>query len=357
MIWILHFVIINILYFISKHIEKEKFFIISVFIYCTFVFGQRWMTGEDFPGYMLYYLINFQGVDIGYQVIQDFFVQQQLYFGLLIFIVYFITQLNFFIFILRFKKYTVLMIYLMCFLEIFFLELSQIRQWLAISFFINGFQLFYFKKKLKSFVYLTIGACFHVSLILVIPLLLFKFQLSLNKYFYFFFLCIFLPFIDVKIFFEPFGNIIYSNYIGGSYDVSLGYSHYLKYYSVLVLTIIYLLFMKVKVNENINNNIINGHLFYLFLYGLSFQFAPFMRLSYYFKIYEVVFLVYNIDFLIGISKLLIKRVVIVLIFLSYLGIAIIDPYNISNYQFRLLEIYETKSENELRYEIYMFYNQ
>src|SRR5699024_5082993 len=106
----------------------------SSFIYALFIFGQRWMTGTDFPNYLRYYLTGFQVREPIYKFIQNFLAEHNLYFGLLIFIVFAITLFNNYRFMVRIDRNVVLIIYIYLLSEIFFAQLSQVRQFIAISF-------------------------------------------------------------------------------------------------------------------------------------------------------------------------------------------------------------------------------
>ncbi|MGI2327655.1 EpsG family protein [Planococcus sp. YIM B11945] len=354
MIWLMHFIIVASLFLLSKKVGNKNFYTISIFIYITFIFGQRWMTGEDFPGYLLYYLINFQGTEYGYDLIQEFFVSNKLYFGLLVFLIYLITQINFFNLFRKFEQKD-LLIFLYCLMEIFFMEMSQIRQWLAISFFVNSFYYIYTNKKIKAIIFLLIGASFHSSILFLIPFLIFKPKLKLNIYLFMFSICLILPFINIKLFLGPFEDVFYSNYFDSVYDVKLGFSHSIRYYTILFLTLFYLYRIKIDLKRHLSYQIINGHLLYFILYGLSFYFAPFMRLSYFFKVYEIFFLIYFIPYITVINKTLIKRLVVCITLSLYLVISILDPYNITRYEFRMLQLHENKSKTELFSEIELFY--
>ena len=94
MIWLYHFIIVTLLLTISKVIKNDKFFIATSFWYALFIFGQRWMTGTDFPHYLRYTLVDFQVRDPIYRFLQTFIMEQGLYFGLLIFFIFALTHLD-----------------------------------------------------------------------------------------------------------------------------------------------------------------------------------------------------------------------------------------------------------------------
>lgn len=355
MIWVIHFSMINIILFFSKIFKNDKIFIIGSFSYSVIVFGQRWMTGVDFPGYLLYYLIDFNGVEPSYYFLQNILATNNIYFGILIFITFFLTLINFYRLISKFESKKILMIYLYCFLEIYFIQMSQIRQGISISFFINAFFYMYNNKKYKAIINALAALSFHISTFLVIPFLFIKPKLSRKTSFYICLIFIVLPFIDITFIIEFFRIGFYSNYIDSVYDVSLGVSHYFRYYLSLFGTLLYIYNFKNIEKDNFFYCTVNGQLLYLLFYALSFKYAPIFRISNYFKIFELVFFVYNAKKINRISKRTLTLSMIGIVFLLYSSISLLDPYDISRYEFRALRIRETKSVNELFSEINRFY--
>ncbi|AJD92252.1 hypothetical protein JMA_29350 [Jeotgalibacillus malaysiensis] len=355
MIWVIHFIVVHILLLISINIKNKKFFIVSTFIYSLFTFGQRWMTGEDFPGYLLYYIIGFKGPEFGYFSLQDFFADRNLYFGLLIFLIYFITLFNNYKFISKTTANTTLLIYLYMFVELYFMQMSQIRQFIAVSFFINAYFYFYHKNMIKGVIYILISITFHFSVLLVIPLLFIKFKLSKKFVFYTLLTFVLLPLINIKFFINIIGIDMYSNYIESVYDTGLSIFHYFRYYLILSIAILFVYKLRGSITSKTDQMMIYGMLFYILFYGLSFNYAPVLRISYYFKIFEITFIVYYINNLYLNSYKFIKSLVIAVFLIFYLAIAYIDPYNITRYDFEPLKLYQDKSYMELRWEIEKFY--
>ncbi|AKL93663.1 EpsG family protein [Clostridium aceticum] len=355
MIWIIHFTIINILLYVSKRKKDDGFFIKSTFFYSIFVFGQRWMTGEDFPGYLLYYISGFTGKEIGYFALQNLFANKNLYFGLFIFLIYTITVFNNFKFIKRINKNTVFMIYLYMFLELYFMQMSQIRQFIAVSFFIHSYYFIFQRMYCRSLINLIIAISFHFSAVIIIPILFIRMKLSKKTMFYFVILCCALPLVNIKVLFNLGILNTYSHYIGSVYDTGLSFFHFIRYYAILFIILLYIYNIKIDVSSRIDRMILNGVLFYLVLYGLSFQFAPMMRVSYYLKIFEFIFIGYYIKDIKHFSPKLVKGTIVSMFLLFYLSIAIIDPYNITRYEFRPLQLRENRTDSELRMEIHNFY--
>ncbi len=355
MIWLLHFMVIHILLYFSIKKRNEKILMNGSFLYSVIIFGQRWMTGEDFPGYLLYYLLGFSGKELGYFGIQNMFRSMNLYFGLFIFLIYTVTIFNNFKFIKRINKNTIFMIYLYMFVESYFMQMSQIRQFIAISFFIHSYYFAFYKRYYKCIINLIIAYSFHFSVAFIAPILLVRMKLSKKTMFYFVLLCCVLPIINVKMLLNLGFASLYSHYIGSVYDTGLSFFHYIRYYTIIA--IILMLIYNININNSvmIDRMILNGLLFYLIFYGLSFQFAPMMRVSYYLKIFEFIFIGYYIREIKNFSPKLIKGTIITLFLFFYLSIAIIDPYNISRYEFRPLKLYENRSDSELHMEISDFY--
>src|SRR5699024_11002464 len=101
----------------------------------------------------------------------------------------------------------------------------------------------------------------------------------------------------------------------------------------------------------IDQMILNGIIFSMLIYSLSFQFAPMIRINSFFKVFEFIFLVYYLNEIDNFSQIVKKTVVISLFIVTYLGSMITDPYNITPYQFRHLRLREDKTTEQLRNEI------
>lgn len=355
MIWIIHFLVINILLIIARINKNDNIFIKSTFIYSIFVFGQRWMTGEDFPGYLLYYLINFKTEELGYFLLQSFFVKKELYFGNLIFILYFITLFNTFKIMNKFEKNKIWMFYLYMFGELYFVQMSQIRQFVAISFFINAYYYANKKQIVKLIVNLLLALSFHKSVLLVVPFMFIKLKPSKKNLFFILLFFLFLPLINIKFVFNIGIAKNYSHYLGSVYNTGLSIFHYVRYYMTMLIILIYVYNIKTKLNHDKDSVIITGLIIYLLFYGLSFKFAPVIRISNYFKIYEIIFLSYYMGDIYKYPFTFMRGLIISFILVLYTGIAIMDPYNITRYEFRNLRMYDNKSRIELFNEIENFY--
>jgi len=331
--------------------RTKNIFITTSFVYVMFVFGQRWMTGTDFPNYLRYYITDFTRAEFGYFGLQTLLSNLDLYFGILIIIVLFITQFNFYRFFLKFEKHTTLMIAIFLVSEMFFGQMSQIRQYAAISFYVNSFYFAYHDKNAKSFINLLLAYSFHSSALYLVPFLFLKIRFPKKAVLLFFIIALVFPFIDIHFIFEfPFFDR-YSGYVGGHFDVPLGFSHNIKYYSVLLIFIYYVIHLKPIENKINNKLIINGLMLYILIYGFSFHFAPIYRVATFFQSFEIIFLVYFANQLQNIPDYISKKLVAFLFLGIFAFSSLADSYNVVEYQFRPLRIYDERTDTELIYEL------
>lgn len=355
MIWIIHFIIISFLLFVSKILKKDNFFVKSSFIYAVFVFGQRWMTGTDFPYYLQYYLVEFHGVEPFYYALQQFLVQYNLYFGILIFIIFFITLFNNYRFILKVNHQVILIIFFFLLSETFAAQMSQIRQFVAVSFFMNSYYYMFHNHYKKSFINILLGLMFHESIIFLVPFLFLRLKLDKVRMLYLLILSAVLPLVDITPILQlPFFDR-YSSYVDSVFNVNLSSFHYLKFYIILGVMILFVWYIdKININNRIEQMIVNGLIFNMIIYSMSFQFAIMLRLSMYFKIFEIIFLVYYYKRLSGFSAKTIKTAVVILLLGVFSGLALTDPYQVASYQFSPLRLRETRTHAQLRQEIRVF---
>ena len=354
MIWIVHFSFVHMLAIFTKFIAKPKFFVNGIFLYSIFVFGQRWMTGEDYPGYLLYYLTQFDSGLSTFFWVQNYLSSIGLYFGFFVFLIYTLTLFNVFFVIKRINKNIFIMVFLFVFFEMYLIQMSQIRQQLAISFYLlaylNSFRNNFFLAALFSLIAVSI----HMSTIFVIPFLFIRVKYSKALVYCSILLCCLFPLVDVKIILQVV-NLGYGSYVGGVYDVQLNQLHMIRYFAVVFFGVFILLASKVDRSDPVQRMIIIGFFLYLFLYGLSFQFAPFLRVVYFFKFFEIVIFGYFLTDIVGPKRVVFWVGIYVLTMGIFLSAAILDPYNITGYQFRLLQLEETRSDSELKSEISNFY--
>ncbi|MGN7479750.1 EpsG family protein [Solibacillus silvestris] len=358
MIFIVHFIVIVFLFVFSKvFLKNEKFFIGATFLYSIFVFGQRWMVGTDYGNYLMYYIYDFQGTELGYRTLQNLFSNYELSFSLLTFLLYFLTQVNFYKFICKFGKNATWILFIYCLSEIYFAETSQIRQWIAISFFINAYYYFFYKKYFKSIGLIIIGALFHKSIMFVVPLLFIRLdKLIKNKYgsLLFVLILVILPFINLNILLPYFSFIgIVNDYLGTPYIVGLSFLHILKYYFLIICTFFFLYNLD-KIKNNLYYLIINGQLIFLTLYGLSMQLGAFIRFSAFFKIFEIIFFVCLVSQVKKFNKTQLSFVFVIYFIAMYISIAVLDTVEISHYQIRFVTIFEQYTDIELIDEFYNF---
>lgn len=356
MIWIFHFIVVTLLLLITVKKKEEDFFIKTSFVYSLFIFGQRWMTGTDFPNYLRYYLTDFQVREPIYKYIQVFLSANNLYFGILVFIIFSITIFNNYRFIIKIDRNIVLMLYAYLLSEVFFAQLSQMRQFIAISFFINAYFNAYEKKYGYSLLNILLGAGFHTSILFVVPFILIQINISRIKAIYLMLVSAILPILDVTLLLKlPFFSR-YAHYIESRFNVNLSIFHTIKFYVLLIVIFLCMWNLKKIRKKTIDQMILNGILLNMLIYGLSFQFAPMIRVSSYFKIFELVFLLYYLKEINNYSKIVVKFSIIGLFSLIYAGFALTDPYLITRYEFRYLRIYDDRETEQLQSEINNFYN-
>lgn len=347
MIYWLHFLIVLVLYIIfGRNNQTKNIFIITSFIYSVFVFGQRWMTGTDFPNYLRYYVQDYTRNEWGYFSLQSFVRDNNLYFGIIIFAIFLFTQINFYRFFTKFQ-YDGMLIFIFLISEIFFAQMSQIRQYVAISFFINSYYHSYKDEKIKSLINLILSYSFHTSALFFVPLLFIKLPFNQKKLGMILTTFFILPFIDVHVIFKlPFLSR-YSHYVGGYFDVPLSFNHAIKYYTVLLILVFFSSWAyKLKSSRN-NLLIYNGIFYYMLIYGLSFHFAPLFRVATFFQVFEIIFLVILANNLKNIPEYLSKKVIALLFIGIFSMSALVDAYTVANYDFRFLRFYDNRSHEEL----------
>lgn len=356
MIWITHLMVITGLLIVSMKLKNEQLFINTSFIYALFVFGQRWMTGTDFPNYLRYYLIDFQVNEPLYYGLQNILAVNNIYFGFLIFIILFITLFNQYLFLTKINRHVALMVFLFLLSETFFAQLSQIRQFVAISFFLLAYYNVYFKQYWKVVLNLVLGAAFHTSIIFLVPFMFIRLRLNRVKCLYLLTVSAILPLLDMSLLINLPVFDRYSHYLDSIFNVNLSVFHYLRYYVILGVITLFVWFIKEFRNTNMDQMILNGLIFNMLLYGMSFQFALIFRVSMYFKIFEIVFLVYYHKELLHFSKSIIRTGIVLLTIGIYGGLALTDPYMITRYEFRSLRWEEERTVQELNTEIVTFYD-
>ena len=354
MIYLLHFFIVLTFYiFFGRNEQTKSIFTATAFIYAVFVFGQRWMTGTDFPNYLRYYIEDFTRSEWGYFGLQTLLRENDFYFGVLIFLIFLLTQINFYRFFLKFQN-SAMLIFLFLISELFFAQMSQIRQYVAISFFINSFYNAYHKDRLKTVINLLFAYSFHTSSLFFIPMLLVQLPFNRKRYGIVLTSFFMLPFIDIHMIFKlPFFNR-YSHYVGGYFDVPLSVNHVIKYFTIL-LFMIFITYSLEEFKTNGSNKLIyNGVFYYMLIYGLSFHFAPLFRIATFFQVFEILFLVIYAQKLKNIPEYLSKKAVALIFIGIFTMSAIVDSYTVANYNFRPLRLYDDRSTEELINEVNNF---
>ncbi|QTJ41591.1 EpsG family protein [Dolosigranulum pigrum] len=356
MIWIAHIFFLSILLIIARYFKNEKIFIYSSFIYILFVYGQRWLSGTDFPNYLLYYLTSFtRRTEFLYFGLQELLATHNIYFGLFIFLILFIIMHNYYSFFKKIDKQVVMMIALFLFSEIFVAQLSQLRQYVAVSFFTLAFYYMFQQKYFKTVIHIILAAGFHMSAIFMSIFLFLKMQISRKVALILVGISLMLPLINIQFIFNLSIFSRYASYLDSVYNVGLSPFHLAKFYGLALVALYYILKID-KFNETtIERMILNGMLLNILLYGMSFQFALLIRVSAYFKVFEIVFLVYYADRLKGTSTRLIQTVVVLFFLGIFGGIILTDPYDIYPYEFEPLRLFEKRPKPVVRREVDRFY--
>ncbi len=356
MIWIFHFIVVTFLFLITIKLKKEDFFIKTSFLYALFIFGQRWMTGTDFPNYLEFVLRGYHVQEPIYDALQQLIVSYDLYFGLLIFIIFFIILFNYYRFIVKIDRHVVLMLYLLLLSEIFFAQMSQLRQFVAISFFLNSYYNSFHKNYMKSFLNILLAIGFHTSAIFMIPFLFVRLKLNRIKTMYLLLVSSIMPLINISMILHLPIFSRYSHYLDSQFNTKLSIFHYFKFYALLVIVFMFIWYIKKYKFKPMDQMILNGLVFNMLLYSISFQFGLMIRFSFYLKMFEIVFLVYFLEELQEFSIKVLKPIVVTFVIGIYVGFGLTDPYNITGYQFRLLRLYDEKSDQQLYDEINAFHN-
>lgn len=358
MIWLIHIFSISILLLVSEYFKQKKLFYYGTFLYVIFLYGQRWQSGTDFPGYLRYYVTGYtKWNEFAYFSLQEIYSSLNLYFGLFLLSILFIIMINFYRFVDKFDKNTSFMIFLFLFSEIFFAQLSQLRQFAAISFFIMAYYYMFHQKYVKSLINIIFAVGFHFSALFVSLILLIK--IRVNKLIALILLSLagILPFINIQFIFTLAIFSRYSGYLDTRFNVPLSSFHYLKFYSLLLIIIFYIVLIDRIEESKIEQFIMNGIILNMLLYGFSFQFALLIRISSFFKIFEIIFLVYFFDRLRNTSKSLVFTAVTVYLLGVFGGIVLTDPYDLGKYEFEPIRVFENRSETFLRSEINRFYDE
>lgn len=340
-------------------ILPKKWYKNIIIFYFIFVFGQRWAAGVDFFGYLKYYLIHFPS-EIAYRTIERFFFDNNIYFGLLIFLIYIFTTLLSLWFL---KKFTTSNygIYFFFLSEYHIMSINPLRTYIAINFFLIAlYKLYFDKKKILAFLFLILGSLFHKIIIFTVPfcLLFFFIEKIMKKKILFLWLILFvIPLLPISkalkllIIFIP---AKYTTYIGSIYDVPLSILNIARYYIVLLFYI----YLHPKRIENKKFSFIDKMiLIFILITALSVNFAPLHRIAYFFKIFEALYFIYIFEK----SKKIDKKILILIFFLtnycfiSYKDMGLLKDYKLEYLTFKNkksmqeyfeeVELYETKNEN------------
>ncbi|QTJ36430.1 EpsG family protein [Dolosigranulum pigrum] len=356
MIWVAHIFFLSILLILTKYLKKDFIFINGSFIFILFVYGQRWLSGTDFPNYLLYYLTSFtRWAEFLYFGLQETFVAYNIYFGLFIFLILFIIMYNYYSFFKKIDKQVVVMIALFLCSEIFVAQLSQLRQYVAVSFFTVAFYYMFQQKYFKTVIHIILAAGFHMSAIFMSIFLFLKMKISRKMALILVGISLMLPLINIQFIFNLSIFSRYASYLDSIFNVGLSPFHLAKFYGLALIILYYILKIDKFNQTTIERMVLNGMLLNILLYGMSFQFALLIRVSAYFKVFEIAFLVYYADRLKGTSTRFIQTVVVLFFLGIFGGVVWTDPYDIYPYEFEPLRLFEERSNGVIRREVDRFY--
>lgn len=330
-------------------ILKKSWYKNIVIFYFLFIFGQRWAAGVDFYGYLKYYITDFK-TEIGYRIIQDYLSENNIYFGILIFFIYLFTTLTSVWFLRKFFKSNY-MVYIFFLSEYHMMSINPLRTYIAINFFLIGiYNLFFYKKIRKCILFLIIGSLFHKLIFFTIPFVIFlvidikttkKINLIIITTL---FILPLVPFYQILKLLVPYIPK-YGSYIGSVYDIPLSWLNIFRYYVILIF---YTYFYNNKIKERNFIFINRGMLIFMFLMGLAVSFAPFHRVAYFFKIFEVLYFSY---FFIK-EKYKYKKILILGFFiLNYFVISYKDMGVLKYYELKILHLKNYRTYEEYREEI------
>lgn len=356
MIWVAHIFFLSILLILTKYLKKDFIFINGSFIFILFVYGQRWLSGTDFPNYLLYYLTSFtRWAEFLYFGLQETFVAYNIYFGLFIFLILFIIMHNYYSFFKKIDKQVVMMIALFLFSEIFVAQLSQLRQYVAVSFFTLAFYYMFQQNYFKTVIHIILAAGFHMSAIFMSIFLFLKMKISRKVAIVLVGVSLVLPLLNIQFIFNLSIFSRYAGYLDSIFNVGLSPFHLAKFYGLALIILYYILKIDKFNQTTIERMVLNGMLLNILLYGMSFQFALLIRVSAYFKVFEIAFLVYYADRLKGTSTRFIQTVVILFFLGIFGGVVWTDPYDIHPYEFEPLRLFEKRPNGVIRREVDRFY--
>lgn len=327
-----------------KIIPKKFYLYISTF-YFLFIFGQRWLTGVDFPFYLEGYLINNRRFESGYFFFQNLFFLNNIYFGNFIFLIYSFTTITSLWFVRKYT-YSNYIIFLFFISEYHIMSINPLRTYIAINFFLIGYYFHNIKNKKIGIFIMGIGLFFHkLTIGAIFIYFLFKI-LNIKKWekIILLFLLI-IPLINIKFLLEKIALVIlprYSHYFGGYFDQKLSLLNIIRYYCILILFI----YLKKYINlKNIKEKkLLESTYLFFILIGAATSFGPLHRIAYFYKIFEFLFFTYIFDFK-RIGNL--KRFLIISVFiLNYIAIAYKDMGVLFEYELRPLQFFNTKTNNE-----------
>ncbi|PAO30079.1 EpsG family protein, partial [Vibrio vulnificus] len=226
MFWFFYYSSFLFFLYLNKKTKRSH---TALLVFMLFFLGQRWMTGEDFPGYLLYYLIDFQGGDLAFFSLQNVFKYFEFSFSFFVMFLYVITLFATFKFINKFE-YASLVFIVFSITELSFIQLSQLKQSLSIPFFLFSYYYIYNKKYTIGLLFIVLSSSIHLAALFLVPFVFIKLPAKKNIItLLLLFICIF-PFINITEIVPTSLYFKFSHYLESDYNQALSYFHYIKLY-------------------------------------------------------------------------------------------------------------------------------
>jgi len=170
--------LVTTLSFLYK-ITKNKFFILMIYLFACFFAGFRYEVGVDYNSYIRAYNDILSGFNSGYFEPGNVFLIQfidkiggtaQLY----LLTIAVATNILIYLFVIKYSKNYIVSTYFYIFVSLFyFASFNAVRQFLAIAIFLYAIRFIVERKLLSYIITIFIGALFHISIIVLLPLYFF----------------------------------------------------------------------------------------------------------------------------------------------------------------------------------------
>ena len=328
-------------------IIKKNRYVWIVITYSLLIYGQRWRGGVDFYGYLRYYLNNFQ-VEPAFTLIQNYLSSRNIYFGLFIFGIYLFTTISSVWFLRKFSNSNYLIFFYLI-SEFHIMSINPLRTYIAICILLFGIYNYYFNKKYYLIIFIIFASLFHYTAIIAGIIFIFfqNFNFIIKRKFIIYILLLILPILPInEIIYYLIKFTKYRSYIGGKFDVELSNLNVIRYYIILIMLFLFdkIIYYKKQIKKKYKI-IRNMMILFLICMGAATKFALVHRVAYYFKIFEVIYLFLNFNYL---SKKSIKIFIIFIFLINYLFIVYKDTGVLKNVKIVKLRLYNESKQRLYR---------